>query len=125
MGGGDDAVRPGGEGAPGALGNDVAERARDDEAGVEIGAVERGEHADGEDPGGGAAAPGHGRLDDMGIAVHGEEIRLVAVGEAAHRPRHRGPDVEELHVEEDALAAGLQLPARSRPPSASSPSPIL
>ena len=40
----------------------------------------------------------------MGVAVNGQEIE-IELGKATHGGLNGGPDVEELHIEENALAA--------------------
>ena len=106
---GDDAVGAGGEGAAGALEDDVGEGAVADQGGVEVGAVERGEDGDGEDAGRGVAAACGGGGDHVRVAVDGEEVGGDGGGQAAGGGGDGGADVEELHVEEDPLAGGLEL----------------
>ena len=77
--------------------------------GVEVGAVERGEDGDGEELRRGVAAAFGGGGDHVRVAVDGEEVGGDGGGEAAGGGGDGGADVEELHVEEDALALGLEL----------------
>jgi ATP-dependent Clp protease ATP-binding subunit ClpB len=103
----DHAIGTGGERPPGALDRDRADLALLDHRLVEIAAIERGQHGDGEDPGGGIAASCEGGAHDMRIAVDGEEVDVEA-HEAPDRRLDGRRDVEELHVEEDPQAPVLE-----------------
>jgi hypothetical protein len=62
---------------------------------------------------------------NMRVAVHGQEIE-IELREAAHRRLDRGGDVEELHVEEDALAMlGLELVRQREAAARQHPEPDL
>ncbi len=109
----------------GALGDDFADRAGADQTFVEIGAVERSQDGDSEDFQAAVAGAVTGGANDMGVAVDGEEIEIIA-GDAAHGSLDRGTDVEELHVEKDALAVNLlELVGEGQSAAVNMPRPIL
>ena len=89
--------------AGGAFHGDLGEVAGPDQVGVQIGAVERGEDGDRKDARRAARRALDRGADDLRVAVDRQEIEVV-VRDAAHGGLDRGADVEQLHVEEDALA---------------------
>ena len=125
VGRGDDAVGAGREGAAGALDDDVAERAFADEGGVEVGAVERGEDGDGEERVGASPRPATAALTTCGSpwtvrksgATEATMPRVAAVTVA--------PISKSFMSRKTRLPLALRSRARSSPPEARRPRPIL
>ena len=110
---GDDAVGAGLEGTGGPFDDEIADLALADQRIIEIGAIERGEQGDGEDPRRRPAPTFHGGAHDMGVSMDGEEV-MAEAGETAHGAFYGGADVEQLEIEEDALAVRILELVRQR-----------
>ena len=122
---GDHPVGPGHERARGALDHEVGHGALAHQARVEVGALQRGQHGDGEEPHRGAAAPLGGGAHDVRIAVDRQQVE-VEPREAAHRGLDRGADVEELEVEEHPMPVlALELDGERESAAGQHPEPDL
>lgn len=102
----DDSVGPRGKGAAGALGHNLGHISRQDQRRIKVGAVERGQDRHGKYLQAFAAHAFPGCGNHVGVAVNGQEIKVIAC-DSAHRCLDRGANVEKLHVKEDALAMVL------------------
>ena len=105
---GDDALASGLPGEPGAAGNEIGGRGGDALL-AQIGSVEVGEHGDAQDAEGRAGLAGHRGAQRLEVErMYGQE-RGADGGRIAGGALHRVLDVEQLHVQEHALAVAHQL----------------
>ncbi len=103
---GDNAVGPGLKCAGGAFQRDLAQITRADQVGIQIGAVKRGQDRDRKDPGVRSRPPLGSRAHHLWVAMHGQKIKVI-LHKAAHGSLDGGTDVEQFHVQKDALAVFL------------------
>ena len=102
----DDPVGTGIEGTGRSFDGDLMNVARLDHACIQIRTFQRGQDRHAENLEAGASSPLLCGMNDMRVAVNGQEIQ-IELCQPAHRGLDRGADVEQLHVQKDALSMFL------------------